>query len=40
MKASELKAILENHKLWLDGNGGSRADLHGADLQGAELRRA
>ena len=45
MNADELKTILEQHKLWLEDNGGERADLRwadlrGADLQGANLRRA
>ena len=40
-----LKEILENHKKWLFGNGGERAnlrdaDLRGADLSGANLRHA
>jgi uncharacterized protein YjbI with pentapeptide repeats len=33
----ELNEILENHKLWLNGDGGSRADLSGANLRGAKL---
>ena len=47
MDASDLKAILESHKQWLDSDGetGERADLrwadlHGADLHGADLRGA
>ena len=42
MKPSELKAILENHRLWLesDGEQGKRANLQGADLDGANLRSA
>jgi len=40
MEASELKEILDQHKLWLDRNGGSRADLTGANLRGANLYRA
>ena len=35
-----LKEILENHKKWLFGNGGERADLWGANLSGANLRDA
>jgi hypothetical protein len=40
-----MKQILEQHKLWLQGKGGKKADLcgadlHGADLRGADLRRA
>ena len=45
MEASKLKEILEQHKLWVDGKGGKRAllegaNLGGADLEGADLRRA
>ena len=40
MDASELKEILDQHKLWIDGKGGSRADLTGANLYGADLYRA
>ena len=40
METSVLNQILEQHKLWLDGNGGKRADLRGANLEGANLRRA
>jgi len=40
MEASELKEILDQHKLWLDGNGGSRANLEGANLEGANLEGA
>ncbi|MDU3014109.1 MAG: pentapeptide repeat-containing protein [Flavonifractor plautii] len=46
----DLKKILEEHLLWLNGKGGRRADLRradlrradlrGADLSGADLRRA
>lgn len=37
MKQEELQKILENHKLWLMGNGGERANLIGADLGDADL---
>jgi len=37
MNIDELKTILEQHKLWLEDNGGERANLQGADLQGADL---
>ena len=47
MEPSKLKEILDQHKLWLDGKGGQRANLeyanlsdanlHGANLSGADL---
>lgn len=37
MTAGELKIVLEQHQLWLRGNGGRRADLSYADLSGANL---
>jgi hypothetical protein len=37
MEASELKEILDQHKLWIDAKGGSRADLMSANLTGAKL---
>lgn len=39
MKADILKEILANHKKWLDSDGkdGCRANLQGANLQGADL---
>ena len=42
MKQSELKAILEDHKLWLESHGkqGKHANLQDADLVGANLRGA
>ncbi|MEI6598527.1 MAG: pentapeptide repeat-containing protein [bacterium] len=42
MEASELKEILEQHKLWIKTNGaeGKRANLVGANLTGAYLERA
>ena len=33
----DLKKILDEHLLWLNGEGGSRADLSGANLSGAAL---
>jgi hypothetical protein len=36
----EMKMILENHKAWLEGCGGSRANLSGANLSRANLSRA
>ena len=37
MKQTELNKILEQHKFWVDGKGGKRALLHGANLGGADL---
>ena len=36
----DLKKILDEHLLWLNGEGGSRANLRNADLFGANLRGA
>ena len=36
----DLKKILDEHLLWLNGEGGSRADLSGANLSDADLRGA
>lgn len=36
----DLKKILDEHLLWLNGEGGSRADLRGANLSDADLRNA
>ncbi len=40
MEESQLKQILEDHEIWLQGSGGRRADLRGAYLRGAYLRGA
>ncbi len=42
MKPSELKAILEDHRLWVESvyKQGKRANLQGADLRFADLRSA
>ena len=40
MSKDELKIVLEQHRLWLDSNGGKRADLRGVDLQRADLEGA
>ena len=40
MKREELETILKNHKLWLNHEGGERANLRKADLQYANLRKA
>ena len=37
MNAEELKKTLEKHQLWLNGQGGERANLSGADLSEANL---
>ena len=37
MEREELEKILEEHKEWIDGKGGKRADLSGTDLRGANL---
>ena len=36
----DLKKILDEHLLWLNGEGGSRANLRDADLSGADLSGA
>lgn len=36
----DLKKILDEHLLWLNGKGGSRADLRDANLRNADLCRA
>ena len=42
MNATELKVILDQHKLWIESGRkkGKRADFQGADLRGAYLRGA
>ena len=40
MKHKELTAILNQHKLWLEGKSGKRANLHGTDLTEANLYEA
>ena len=40
MKQKELDKILREHKKWLDGKGGEKADLHGRDLHGVCLSGA
>jgi len=40
MNKDELKSILEQHRLWIEGNGGKCSDLQRADLRGADLQRA
>ena len=40
MTQEEFNAILENHKKWLEENGGERANLKGANLCDADLRDA
>jgi len=40
MNNEELNKILDDHKKWLNGDGGIRADLRDANLCGANLRDA
>ncbi len=40
MKSEKLKIILAQHVMWLNSNGGKRANLRGADLREADLRGA
>lgn len=40
MEKEKLDKILENHKLWLNGEGGECANLRGADLYNIDLRCA
>lgn len=40
MEKEKLDKILENHKLWLNGEGGECANLRGADLRYANLNSA
>ena len=40
MDIEKLKNILEDHRKWLNNEGGARADLSRANLSGAHLSRA
>ena len=42
MEETELKKILDLHKIWVEsgGNAGENANLRNADLRGADLRSA
>jgi hypothetical protein len=40
MEKEQLQKVLEEHKLWLAGEGGKRADLRNADLHYADLHYA
>jgi len=40
MREDEIKKVLEEHKKWLNDEGGKCADLSGADLSGADLSGA
>jgi uncharacterized protein YjbI with pentapeptide repeats len=40
MNSNELQKILDNHELWINEEGGERADLQEADLRWANLQRA
>ena len=39
MDKDKLQKILKDHQNWLDGNGGKCANLRGADLTGAYLKK-
>ena len=40
MTKDDLKKVLDDHALWLRGEGGARANLRGADLRRADLQGA
>ena len=40
MNSDEIRVVLEQHKLWLNNEGGEEAGLRGAGLQGADLQGA
>lgn len=40
MDKNEIREVLEQHRLWMTGEGGKRASLRSADLCGADLRGA
>ena len=40
MTREELDKVLADHRLWLDRDGGKRADLRLADLREADLQEA
>jgi len=40
MNSQQIKQAIDDHKLWIYGEGGKRADLRGANLSGADLRWA
>lgn len=40
MDKNEIQEILEQHQLWLNDNGGERANLQGADLRYIDLSKA
>ncbi len=40
MDQNEIQEILEQHQLWLNDNGGKRADLCSVDLRGVDLHEA
>lgn len=40
MTKKELQEVLEKHRQWINGDGGERAVLRLADLEGADLRNA
>ena len=40
MDNNEIKEMLEQHRLWIYGNGGERINLHSVDLRNADLHEA
>jgi hypothetical protein len=40
MTPEQIKTVLDNHKLWFEGEGGERANLEGANLKKANLEGA
>ena len=40
MTTAEISEVLHEHAKWLKGEGGKRANLHGANLRGADLHGA
>ena len=40
MDSKEIKGVLDEHRKWLEGVGGVKADFNDADLRGADLRDA
>ena len=40
MDKDEIREMLEQHRLWINHNGGERIDLYNADLRNADLHKA